>query len=117
AALDKIDGPVDVLGRHVAADVLGRAQSHDLPARHADVGAVARRDVVTPTAALVFAPGALRFEDNSDRFYQLLADFVAQLGVGHARGLGEHERGNAVMVHYLTDVGGDKSVFVLSLEH
>src|ERR1019366_3164174 len=25
--------------------------------------------------------------------------------------------GNAVMVHFLTAVGGDKSVFVLSLEH
>src|SRR5262249_31938929 len=50
AALDEIDRVGDRLGGHVAAEVLGRPQGHDLPAGDADVAAVVGLDTVAPAA-------------------------------------------------------------------
>src|SRR5207248_2870134 len=76
AALDVVHGPLDAVGRHVAAEVLAAAQGHDLPAGHAHVAAAGVLHGVAPAAALL-AGGALRLEDDRDGLLQLLAHLLA----------------------------------------
>ena len=115
AAFDVIDGHLDALGRHVATEVLGGAQSHDLPARHADVAVVAG-DGVAPAAAMLPA-GALGDENDLHGFDQLAADLVGLLAIGHAGHLGQHERADAVVIHFLMAPRRDQAVGMLLLQH
>ncbi len=48
---------------------------------------------------------------------QGFADVLADVGVGHAGRLGQHERGNAVLIHFLLAVVGDQSVSLLLAQH
>src|SRR5205823_1466417 len=63
AALDVLQGAVDGLGWHVAAEVAGGPQGQHLPAGHAHVAAVVVGDGVAPAAA-VGALGPLGLEDD-----------------------------------------------------
>src|SRR5205823_2832692 len=78
AALDVGDGLLDVFSRHVAAEVLGRPQGHDLPAGDADVRAAAVVDRVAPPAARR-AGRPLRLEDQQHRLLDGLAHLLAAL--------------------------------------
>ena len=51
------------------------------------------------------------------RFRQRLADVLAELGVGHAGGLGQHERGDAVLIHFLMAIRGDQAIGLLFAQH
>ena len=65
AALDVIDGHLDALGGHIAAEILGRTQGHDLPAGDADVAVIAGHGIAP--AAAVLTAGALSDQDHLDR--------------------------------------------------
>src|SRR5579884_1242234 len=63
-ALDVLDGAVDSIGRHVAAEIARGAQGHHLPAGYADVSAIAGQGAIAPATAMM-AGRPLRLEDDA----------------------------------------------------
>ena len=74
---------------HVQAGHLGALQGHELPTGDRGVAAVLRP--IAPAAAT----GILRLDDEIDRFLGRLAELAV---LGHAVGLAEGHRGDAVTV-------------------
>ena len=66
--------------------------------------------------AIIFAIAAVTVAVGSVVFF-CVAFFVGLFAFSHPHDLGQHQRTNAVMVHFLMAVGRDQAVVVLLLEH